>query len=67
MHNPPVIVADSVMNRFIYASGIKSYHSMMLPKERCRFKKYELVKVVKDDFKGVVGKVIIAAGQHVSV
>lgn len=64
MHNPPVIVADSVMNRFIDASSIKSEHSMMLPNERCHFKKDELVKVIKGDFKGIIGRVTRAAGQQ---
>lgn len=64
MHNPPVIVADGVMNRFIDASSIRSEYSMMLPDERCRIKKDELVRVVKGDFKGTIGKVIRAAGQQ---
>lgn len=62
--NPPVIVSDSVMNRFIEASSIQSEHSMMLPTERCHFKKNELVKVVKGSFEGVVGRVTRAAGQQ---
>ena len=64
IYNPPVIVADKVMRSFIEASSIKSEHSMMLQHERCRFKKDELVRVVKGDFKGVVGRVIRAAGQQ---
>lgn len=64
LHNPPIIVSDSVMDRFIDASSIKNEHSMMLPNERCRFKKDQLVKVIKGDFKGVVGKVVRAAGQQ---
>lgn len=63
-HNPPVIIPDAVMEQFIKASSIESDHSMMLPKERCRFKKDELVRVVKGDFRGVVGKVTRAAGQQ---
>ena len=63
-HNPPVIVADSVMNRFIDASCIKNEHSMMLPHERCHFKKDEMVKVMQGAFSGVVGKVVRAAGQQ---
>ena len=62
--NPPVIVRDSIMEEFIKASSIESDHSMMLPRERCRFKKDELVRVIKGDFKGVVGKVTRAAGQQ---
>lgn len=63
-HNPPMIVADRIMNQFINASSIINEHSMMLPKERCRFKKDELVRVIKGDFKGVIGKVVRASGQQ---
>ena len=64
LHNPPVIVSDIVMDRFIDASRIQSEHSMMLPNERCHFKKDQLVIVTDGAFKGVVGKIIRAAGQQ---
>ena len=64
MHNPPVIIADNVMLRFIEASRVESEHSMILPHERCRFKKNELVRVTAGAFKGIVGRVIRAAGQQ---
>ena len=64
LHNPPVIVSDIVMDRFIDASRIQSEHSMMLPNERCHFKKDQLVRVTDGVFKGVVGKIIRAAGQQ---
>ena len=64
MHNPPVIVSDIVMDRFIDASSVKNEHSMMLPNERCHFKRDELVRVVKGPFEGVVGRVTRAAGQQ---
>lgn len=63
-YNPPIIVADRIMDHFIEASSIINEHSMMLPKERCRFKKNELVRVIEGDFKGVIGKVVRAAGQQ---
>lgn len=56
-HNPPIIVADRIMDHFIEASSIINEHS----KER----KNELVRV--GDFKGVIGKVVRAAGQHVGI
>lgn len=62
--NPPVTVPDTVMDNFIKASSIDSKHSMMLPGERCRFKRDEPVRVIKGDFKGVTGKVTRAAGQQ---
>ena len=62
--NPPITVTDSVMSRFIVASSIQNEHSMMLPSERCHFKKDELVEVIEGDFKGVIGRVTRASGQQ---
>ena len=62
--NPPVIVSDAIMERFIKASSIDSDYSMILPREQCRFKKDELVRVIKGDFNGVIGKVTRVAGQQ---
>ena len=62
--NPPITVRDSVMHRFIVASSIQNKNSMMLPSERCHFKKDELVEVIEGDFKGVIGRVTRASGQQ---
>ena len=62
--NPPVTLPDDEMENFIKATSVESEHSMMLPIERCRFKKDEKVVVTKGEFKGVIGRVVRAAGQQ---
>ena len=62
--HPPVIVPDAIMENFIKATCIDNEYSMMLPRERCRFKRDELVRVIKGEFEGIVGRVTRAAGQQ---
>ncbi len=62
--NPPVTVPDNEMENFIKATSVPNEHVMMLPKNRCRYKSGELVRIIEGDFTGVVGKVVRAAGQQ---
>lgn len=43
---------------------VPSEHSGMIPKERVHYKSGELVRVIKGDFTGVIGKVARASGQQ---
>lgn len=62
--NPPIVIPDNEMLNFIKASSVSSEHSGMIPKERVRYKSGDLVQVTKGDFKGVIGRVVRAAGQQ---
>lgn len=62
--NPPIVIPDNEMLNFIKASSVSSEHSGMIPKERVRYKSGDLVQITKGDFKGVIGRVVRAAGQQ---
>lgn len=62
--NPPVVIADREMENFINACEVPNEHSGMMPKERVHYKGGELVKIMKGDFKGIIGKVARAGGQQ---
>lgn len=62
--NPPVVIADREMENFINACEVPNEHSGMMPKERVHYKGGELVKIMKGDFKGIIGKVARVGGQQ---
>ena len=62
--NPPMIIPDNEMKNFINATSVPSEHSGMIPKERVHYKSGELVRVIKGDFTGVIGRVARASGQQ---
>lgn len=62
--NPPIVIPDNEMLNFIKASSVSSEHSGMIPKERVRYKSGDLVQITQGDFKGVIGRVVRAAGQQ---
>lgn len=62
--HPPLIVPDNEMQNFINATSVMSENSMMLPAERVHYKNGNLVRIITGRFKGVVGKVVRAAGQQ---
>ena len=61
---PPMIIPDNEMKNFINATSVPSEHSGMIPKERVHYKSGELVRVIKGDFTGVIGRVARASGQQ---
>lgn len=63
-HNPPMIIPDNEMRNFINATSVLSEHSGMIPKERVHYKSGEFVRIIKGDFKGVIGRVARASGQQ---
>ena len=62
--NPPMIIPDNEMKNFVNATSVPSEHSGMIPKERVHYKSGELVRVIKGDFTGVIGRVARASGQQ---
>ena len=62
--NPPIVIPDNEMLNFIKATSVPSEHSGMISKDRIRYKSGDLVQVTKGDFKGIIGKVVRAAGQQ---
>lgn len=62
--NPPVIIPYNEMVNFIKLTSVNSEHIMVLPPERCHFKKDELVRIIDGPFVGVMGKVGRASGQQ---
>lgn len=59
-----MIIPDNEMKNFINATSVPSEHSGMIPKERVHYKSGELVRVIKGDFTGVIGRVARASGQQ---
>ena len=62
--NPPIVIPDNKMLNFIRATSVPSEHSGMVSKERVHYKSGEFVRVIKGDFKGVIGRVARASGQQ---
>ena len=62
--NPPVTIPYNEMINFIKLTSVNSEHIMVLPPERCHFKKDELVRIIDGPFVGVMGKVGRASGQQ---
>lgn len=62
--NPPIVIPDNEMLNFIRATSVPSEHSGMVSKERVHYKSGEFVRVIKGDFKGVIGRVARASGQQ---
>ena len=62
--NPPVTIPDDRMKSFIRVVETKNEHILATSKDRCHFKSGDFFRVVCGDFKGVVGKVVRAAGQQ---
>lgn len=62
--NPPIVIPDNEMLNFIRATSVPSEHSGMVSKERVHYKSSEFVRVIKGDFKGVIGRVARASGQQ---
>lgn len=62
--NPPIVIPDNEMLNFIKATSVPSEHSGMISKDRIRYKSGDLVQITQGDFKGIIGKVVRAAGQQ---
>ena len=62
--NPPIVIPDNEMLNFIKATSVPSEHSGMISKDRVRYKSGDLVQITQGDFKGIIGKVVRAAGQQ---
>lgn len=62
--NPPVVVEENDMRNFIRVTSLDNEHVMIISPERCHYKSGDLVRVIQGQFKGVVGKVVRAAGQQ---
>lgn len=62
--NPPVTVRDDEMRNFIRVTSTDNEHVMLINPRRCHYKSGDLVRVTQGQFKGVVGKVVRAAGQQ---
>lgn len=62
--NPPIVIPDNEMLNFIKATSVPSAHSGMISKDRIRYKSGDLVQITQGDFKGIIGKVVRAAGQQ---
>lgn len=62
--NPPVTVKENEMRSFIRVTSTDNEHVMLINPRRCHYKSGDLVRVTEGQFKGVVGKVVRAAGQQ---
>lgn len=62
--HPPLIVPDKEMHNFILVTSIQNEHVMVVDPETCRYKSGDLVQIIDGEFKGVIGKVVRAAGQQ---
>jgi len=63
-HNPPLIVPDVEMMRFIKATCNNHKHLLFVQPSQCRYKSGEMVKVVEGPFRGVEGRVARVSGQQ---
>lgn len=62
--NPPVVVEENEMRNFIRVTSLNNGHVMVINSQRCRYKSGDFVKIIQGQFRGVVGKVVRAAGQQ---
>ena len=62
--HPPLVVPDQEMRNFILLTTIDNEHVMMIDSNRCHYKRGDVVRITDGQFKGVVGKVVRAAGQQ---
>lgn len=62
--NPPVIVGENAMRNFIRVTSLDNEHVMVINPKQCNYKSGDHVRVTQGQFKGVVGKVVRAAGQQ---
>jgi len=62
--NPPLIIPDNEMNRFILATCNMNPHLLFVQPSQCHFKGGEQVRVIDGPFTGVEGRVARVAGQQ---
>ena len=62
--NPPLIVSDEEMTRFIQATCNMNKHLLFVQPSQCHFKGGEQVRVIDGPFAGVEGRVARVAGQQ---
>lgn len=62
--NPPLIIPDDEMNRFILATCNMNKHLLFVQPSQCHFKGGEQVRVIDGPFTGVEGRVARVAGQQ---
>ena len=62
--HPPLVVPDQEMRNFILLTSIDNEHVMMIDSNRCHYKRGDVVRITDGQFKGVVGKLVRAAGQQ---
>ena len=62
--HPPLVVPDQEMRNFILLTSIDNEHVLMIDSNRCHYKRGDVVRITDGQFKGVVGKVVRAAGQQ---
>lgn len=62
--NPPLIIPDNEMNRFILATSNMNPHLLFVQPSQCHFKGGEQVRVIDGPFTGVEGRVARVAGQQ---
>ena len=63
-NNPPLMVSDEDMSRFIYATCNMNPHLLFVQPSQCHFKGGEQVRVIDGAFAGVEGRVARVAGQQ---
>lgn len=62
--NPPLVIADAEMQRFVLATSNRNKHLLFVDSSRCHYKTGEQVVVIDGPFRGVDGKVARIAGQQ---
>lgn len=62
--HPPLVVPDRDMQSFMLITTSGNEHFMVIEPSLCHFKSGDMVRIVRGQFEGVVGKVVRAAGQQ---
>lgn len=62
--NPPLIIPDDEMDRFIKATCNMNKHLLFVDPSHCHYRSGDLVRIIDGPFKGVEGKVARIQGQQ---
>ena len=62
--HPPLTIPFAAMTNFIRATSTDNEHVRIVSPEQCHYKSGDMVKVMKGDFKGTIGRVARIAGQQ---
>ena len=62
--HPPLVVPDTEMCNFIRLTSVDNEHIMAIEPSRCHYRSGDTVRIIKGQFKGIIGKVARAAGQQ---